>query len=176
MAKGVINDVGLHSLNRSGILCIFTLLQCLLMTAKLFSFLLVVGVWLFPETIHAQTTEDKPANPREFEYTKGDTTIIMKEYFMAIYLRVDNAPKISEKEAEKIQEGHLANISKYASSGQIQMAGPFGDDTEKRGILIFDVATQAEAEAILKEDPAVKAGRLTYEIHPWWAKKGTKLN
>lgn len=128
-----------------------------------------------PVAAVAQSTDENPKNPREFEMVEGDTTYIMKQYFFAIYLRGENREKLSEEASAKIMEGHLANINKFAESGQIVVAGPFGDDTEKRGILIFDVDTQEEAEAILKEDPAVKAGRLTYEIHPWWGAKGTIL-
>lgn len=139
--------------------------------------LIVLGVLvnLPPSYSMAQTTDKKPANPREFEMKEGDTTNVMKQYFMAIYLKGPNRENMSKDEVEEINKGHLANISKYAATGQITAAGPFGDDTEKRGILIFDVETQEEAEAILKEDPAVKAGRLIYEIHPWWAAKGTIL-
>ncbi len=51
------------------------------------------------------------------------------------------------------------------------MAGPFGDDSHWRGILILDCKDKAEAEELVKKDPAIIAGRLSYEIHPWWTAK-----
>lgn len=111
---------------------------------------------------------------REFEMTEGDTTYIMKQYFLCIYLRGEKTDQDSIK-LQELQIGHLENITAMDKAGVICMAGPFGDDTEKRGILMFDVATTEEAIEWLKKDPMVIAGRLTYEIHPWWGAKGSKL-
>ncbi len=72
----------------------------------------------------------------------------------------------------KIQEGHMANINKMAESGKLQIAGPFGDDGNWRGIFIFDAATEDEVKELLKDDPAIQSGRLAYEIHPWWTMPG----
>src|SRR6478672_8735848 len=64
-----------------------------------------------------------------------------------------------------IQEGHMANIRKMASSGKLIVAGPFSDNGELRRVFI----TVEEARALVDEDPAVKAGRLAVELHPWYA-------
>ena len=70
--------------------------------------------------------------------------------------------------AAKIQEGHMANITRLYNEGKIKVAGPFGDDGNWRGIFIFDAATKEEVETLLTTDPAISSGRLSYEIHPWW--------
>jgi uncharacterized protein YciI len=70
--------------------------------------------------------------------------------------------------AAKIQEGHMANINRLYKAGKLKVAGPFGDEGEWKGIFIFDCASKQEVEELLKTDPAVMAGRLNYEIHPWW--------
>jgi uncharacterized protein YciI len=69
----------------------------------------------------------------------------------------------------------MANINKMAESGKLQIAGPFGDDGNWRGIFIFDVATEEEVKELLKDDPAIQSGRLDYEIHPWWTLQGSCL-
>jgi uncharacterized protein len=75
--------------------------------------------------------------------------------------------------AAKIQEGHMANINRLYNEGKLKVAGPFGDDGDWLGIFIFDSVTDGcktkeDVEELLKTDPAVAAGRLSYEIHPWW--------
>jgi uncharacterized protein YciI len=70
--------------------------------------------------------------------------------------------------AAKIQAGHMANITNLYNQGKLKVAGPFGDDGNWRGIFIFDCEEQSEVEKLLKEDPAISSGRLSYEIHPWY--------
>ena len=75
-------------------------------------------------------------------------------------------------EAEEIQKAHLANIQRLAKLGKLVAAGPFGDDGVLRGIFVFRVASLAEAQALADTDPAVKAGRLVLELHPWQVEQG----
>jgi len=70
--------------------------------------------------------------------------------------------------AAKIQEGHMANIKRLYTEGKLKVAGPFGDEGKWIGLFIFDCKTKEEVEELLKTDPAITAGRLNYEIHPWW--------
>ena len=42
-----------------------------------------------------------------------------------------------------------------------------GDDGDLRGIVILKVNSLEEAQALVNQDPAVKAGRLRVELHPW---------
>lgn len=74
--------------------------------------------------------------------------------------------------AAEIHEGHMDNMKKLAAEGKLVIAGPFGDDGPMRGIFIMDVASKEEAEKLCAEDPAVKAGRLVIEVHPWYGPKG----
>ncbi len=71
-------------------------------------------------------------------------------------------------EAAKIQEGHIANITKLYNEGKLKVAGPFGDDGDWVGLFIFDCKTKKEVEKLVKSDPAIVAGRLEYDIHPWY--------
>jgi len=111
----------------------------------------------------------------EFEMKEGDTTFIMKKYYFSLLKRGPNRDIDSVKLAE-LQKGHLAHINKLANDGKISIAGPFDGDFDWRGIIIFNTKTQEEAEKLQAEDPSVKAGRLIFEIYPWWAAKGSKLN
>jgi len=70
--------------------------------------------------------------------------------------------------AAQIQKAHLANMGILYKQGKLKVAGPFGDEGNWQGVFIFDCATKAETEALLQTDPAIKAGRLNYEIHEWY--------
>jgi uncharacterized protein len=72
---------------------------------------------------------------------------------------------------QKLQESHLAHIGEMARSGALLAAGPLIDNGTIRGILIFKVSME-EARALAEQDPAVKAGRLLVELHPWMTAKG----
>ncbi len=91
----------------------------------------------------------------------------MHKYVMAFLKRGPNRPS-DPAEARKLQEGHMANINRMAKEGKLVLAGPFLDTGELRGIYIFNVATVAEAEALTDSDPAIKAGSLVMELHPWY--------
>jgi uncharacterized protein YciI len=75
-----------------------------------------------------------------------------------------------------IQEGHMANIRKMANTGKLIVAGPISDNGELRGVFIFKLSSVDEARAMVDADPAVKAGRLVVELHPWFAAAGLKVN
>ena len=91
----------------------------------------------------------------------------MKRYVMAFLKRGPNQSQ-SKEEAERLQRAHMDNIGKMAEQGKLVIAGPFLDNGDIRGIYIFNVETIEEAEALTKTDPAIQAGRLVMELHPWY--------
>ncbi|MCE9678427.1 YciI family protein [Shewanella sp. AS1] len=91
----------------------------------------------------------------------------MKQYVMAFLKRGPNRDQ-DAKEANALQAAHLANIGRLAKQGKLVLAGPFLDDGELRGIYIFNVTSVKEAEELTASDPAIQAGRLVMELHPWY--------
>ncbi|OFZ16653.1 MAG: hypothetical protein A3D92_14500 [Bacteroidetes bacterium RIFCSPHIGHO2_02_FULL_44_7] len=91
----------------------------------------------------------------------------MHAYVMAFLREGPNRDR-SEDEAKRLQAAHMANITKMADAGDLVVAGPFMDDGELRGIYIFNVATVEEARALTESDPAIQAGSLVMELHPWY--------
>jgi uncharacterized protein YciI len=124
----------------------------------LLSFFLLTSVSAF-----AQQEETKTETPK------------LKQYYFVMLVKGPHRDDIDSLSLAKIQEGHMANINKMAESGKLQIAGPFGDDGNWRGIFIFDAATEEEVKELLKNDPAIQSGRLAYEIHPWWTMPGSCL-
>jgi uncharacterized protein YciI len=82
----------------------------------------------------------------------------------------------TKEESEHIQERHLANLRKMAEAGKLIVAGPFSDNGDLRGMLIFKVGSVEEARSLAEQDPAVQAGRLALELHPWFAAQGLKVD
>ncbi len=91
----------------------------------------------------------------------------MKKYVMAFLKRGPNRSQDSVT-AANLQRAHLKNIQRMANEGKLVLAGPFMENTDLRGIYIFNVETLEEARKLTETDPAVKAGRLVMELHPWY--------
>lgn len=91
----------------------------------------------------------------------------MHRYVMAILKEGPNRSQ-SEEEAAKLQRAHLDNIIRMANEGKLLVAGPFLDEGDNKGIYIFNVETVEEARALTETDPAIKAGSLVMELHPWY--------
>jgi uncharacterized protein YciI len=111
-----------------------------------------------------------------FDYVDKETkdTILMQQYFIAFLKR---GPERSQDKAatDSIQALHMAHLGRMYEEGYADISGPFGDDGDIRGITIYNVPTLQMADSLAKLDPAVQAGRLAIEVHPWWAAKGFPL-
>ena len=92
--------------------------------------------------------------------------------YLAFLVRGDKWTPDKTPETEAIQKAHLANINRLAEMKKLVVAGPFGDDGALRGIFVFRVGSIDEARELAATDPAVKAGRLALQIHPWIVPEG----
>lgn len=100
----------------------------------------------------------------------------MTTYYVGLLYRGPKSTPEVTAETERIQEEHMANIRKMAASGKLILAGPFTDDGKLRGMFVFQVGSLDEAKALAEADPAVKAGRLVVEMHPWFSAKGIRVD
>lgn len=91
----------------------------------------------------------------------------MRRYVMA-FLKAGPNRDLDPDTARELQQAHMDNINRMADEGSLILAGPFLDDGQIRGIYIFDVESIEEARELTQSDPAVQAGRLEMELHPWY--------
>ena len=103
---------------------------------------------------------------------KTTTPQKMMTAYLAFLTRGSKWTAESTPETQEIQKQHLANIRRLADMKKLVVAGPFGDDGTLRGIFVFRVDSLEEARQLSETDPAVKAGRLALDIHPWLVPEG----
>jgi len=95
----------------------------------------------------------------------------MTTYYVGFLYRGEKWTPEETPETKKLQEAHMANIQRMGAEGKLVVAGPFTDGGDLRGLYVFRAASAEEAKALVESDPAVKAGRLRFELHPWYAAK-----
>ena len=120
-----------------------------------------------PPVSEESTEIPAPAYNAQLAQELGADDYGMRPYVMAFLKAGPNRGQDS-LEAAELQKKHLENIGRMAEAGQLSIAGPFMDDGELRGIYIFNVTTIEEAKALTETDPAIQAGRLEMELHPWY--------
>jgi uncharacterized protein YciI len=78
-------------------------------------------------------------------------------------------------DAEKLQMEHLRYLFRLRAEGRLVLNGPVDDETKLKGIGILDTRDTEEVKRLVEQDPAVKAGRLTFEIHLMFGIPGDSL-
>ncbi|MEA2107120.1 MAG: hypothetical protein U9P82_10480 [Bacteroidota bacterium] len=66
----------------------------------------------------------------------------MKQYVVAFLKRGPNR-NMNSVEAERLQKAHLKNITRLGKEGKLILAGPFLDNSDIRGIYIFNVKSHS---------------------------------
>jgi uncharacterized protein YciI len=70
---------------------------------------------------------------------------------------------------------HLRYLFQLRAEGKVVINGPVIDDTGLSGMAIFDMTDKVEVARLCDGDPAVKAGRLVYEVYHWYGLPGDRL-
>ncbi len=123
--------------------------------------------------VTAKTGTEKSLFDEELAEKLGADDYGMNRYVFA-FLKAGPDRDQDSLTAAKLQQAHLANIGRLAQEGKLVLAGPFLDEGDLRGIYIFAVETVEEAIKLTETDPAIQAGRLRMELHPWYGSAGLK--
>ena len=72
------------------------------------------------------------------------------------------------KEDSAVLERHFARFQEAVKSGQLILAGRTKEPGDKTfGLAIFKASDETAARAFMEADPAVSAGLMTAELHPF---------
>ncbi len=105
-------------------------------------------------------------------FSKPAKPLKLTKMYLAFLTRGEKWTPEKTPATEEIQKGHMANINRLAEMKKLIAAGPFGDNGRLRGIFVFRVDSLEEAKNLTSTDPAVQAGRLAMDIHPWMIPEG----
>ncbi len=79
---------------------------------------------------------------------------------------------IPEEQANEIQRGHIAHLTRMGAAGHLLAAGPMATEGGPRGIVIYRCKSVEEAQQWTALDPAVQNKRLTLEAYMWRGPEG----
>jgi uncharacterized protein YciI len=119
----------------------------------------------------AKSAIQKPSAVPAREPDVGPGGYEMTTYYVGFLYRGAKWTPEETPETRKLQEEHMANIVRMGAEGKLVIAGPFMDNGDLRGLYVFRTGSAEEAKALVESDPAVRAGRLRFELHPWYAAK-----
>ncbi len=98
----------------------------------------------------------------------------MTTYYFGMLVKGDKwtAGGAAAPERQELQKRHLGYLASMHKLGRLVIAGPLLDDGTIRGLVVYKASSLEEARGWAEADPAVVAGRLKIEMHPWMVQKG----
>jgi len=116
-------------------------------------FMALVCLFTITRPLPAQTP--KPDKPKQFIYVLR----------LVPRLHVDSA---WTKDDETALSRHFARLKQAIDTGEVILAGRTMEPGDKTfGIAIFEAADEKAARSFMESDPAVVAGLMTAELHPF---------
>ncbi|MBI1722663.1 MAG: hypothetical protein HYR48_02005 [Gemmatimonadetes bacterium] len=84
------------------------------------------------------------------------------------WVKVCVAPEIFTSRCDDVlQQREKAYLGGLQRSGELMLSGPLADGSA--GLVVYDVQSLKEAEDLVEEQPMVRAGLLSVELHEMFA-------
>jgi uncharacterized protein YciI len=124
------------------------------MKSVLFDFVIATaGVLMLVQPLPAE--ESQPARPKQFIYVLH---LVPRLYADANWTDED----------KKVLQRHFVRFQEAIKAGKLILAGRTSESGDKTfGVAIFEAQDEAAARKFMEEDPAVAAGLMTAELHPF---------
>ncbi|HEY7784626.1 MAG TPA: YciI family protein [Pyrinomonadaceae bacterium] len=91
------------------------------------------------------------------------------EFHMAVLKVGPNWKGMDDEAHKKVHAEHITYFEDLVKSGRAVLGGPFTDEGEIKGVIVFRAKNADEARTWAESAPAVKSGYLIAEMHPWWS-------
>lgn len=96
----------------------------------------------------------------------------MKSYVFVVLDRGEDRSELPPKEANNLQMAHLGHIFGMMQNADLGLAGPFEEDTDMRGLLIFKHGDVEKARSEVEKDPLISRKRLKPTYLVLWMAAG----
>jgi uncharacterized protein YciI len=93
----------------------------------------------------------------------------LMQFQLALMKRGPKWSNEPSRERAEMRQRHVAHLRSMLEANKLMIAGGIREDNELMEVHIFRTKSAEEASAWLNEDPAVAAGFLVHELHPWWS-------
>jgi len=92
--------------------------------------------------------------------------------YAAVFLKA--GPNYGSEGARAVIWEHGRRNFELRAAGKLALVGPITDESGYCGLGVFSTSLD-EARSLMDEDPGVRAGIFTYEVHPWRSFPGDGL-
>ena len=93
----------------------------------------------------------------------------LMQFQMALMKRGPNWSPDPSRARPQLRQRHFAHLWSMLEANKLMIAGAIHDDSELVEVHIFRTKSADEAKAWINQDPAVVAGYIVPELHPWWS-------
>lgn len=117
-----------------------------------------LGPWVAPSGIGDERRKRAAGNPGTADQVRTYQLVMLKTV-------------LNEYLAPEEQRGLLLQMDAMAKAGTLVAAGPVLEGSDLAWIFVFNASAQ-ETDSLMSVNPAVKAGKMLAERHPWTVPEG----
>ena len=127
---------------------------------------ITLAILLCCVVVNAQEHKTEPKQePKQPETPQSK----LMQFQMALMKRGPNWSADPSRARPQLRQRHFAHLWSMLEANKLMIAGAIHDEGELLEVHIFRTKSADEAKAWVNQDPAVVAGIMVPELHPWWS-------